>query len=175
MSGVQDMIYLFTGEGGGKTIAALGLALRSAGHKHKVVIIQFLKGRKDTGEYKAALRLKPYLKIFQFGSKKLIDLRRPTAKDTALARQGFELAKKTLKAKPKLLVLDEINLAIAAGMLPEKEVIAFLRRIPKSIDVVLTGRHASQKLYCVADGVSVVKKVKHVFDRGIPARKGIEY
>jgi cob(I)alamin adenosyltransferase len=169
------MIYLFTGEGGGKTIAALGLALRSVGHKHKVVVIQFLKGRKDTGEVKAAKRLGPYLKVCQFGRKELIDLRRPRPIDVALARKGFEYAKKAVKSRPKLLILDEINLVLAAGMIPEKEVIAFLRKIPKSIDVVLTGRHASTRLYRIADGVSVVKKVKHVFDRGIPARKGIEY
>lgn len=169
------MIYLFTGEGGGKTIAALGLALRSVGQERRVMVIQFLKGRKDTGEYKIAKRLKPYLKIYQFGRKEFVDLRNPTKKDKLLAKQGFEFAKQSLKLKPQLLILDEINLAIAAGMLSEKEVIAFLRKIPKRIDVVLTGRHASTRLYRVADGVSVIKKVKHVFDRGIPARRGIEY
>ena len=169
------MIYLFTGEGGGKTIAALGLALRSVGHKHKVVVIQFLKGRKDTGEVKAAKRLGPYLKVYQFGTEKMVNLRKPSLKDIALAQKGWAFARKALRLRPKLLVLDEINLAMAAGMIPEKEVTAFLRQIPKSIDVVLTGRHASTRLYRLADGVSVVKKVKHVFDRGIPARKGIEY
>lgn len=169
------MIYLFTGEGGGKTIAALGLALRSVGHKRKVIIIQFLKGRKDTGEFKIARKLKPYLRLYQFGRKEFVNLRKPSKVDRDLTRRGFEFAKKCLKARPDLLILDEINLAIAAGMLLEKEVIAFLRRIPKRIDVVLTGRHASTRLYRIADGVSVVKKVKHVFDRGVPARKGIEY
>lgn len=169
------MIYLFTGEGGGKTIAALGLALRSVGHRHRVIIIQFLKGRKDTGEFLAAKRLSPYLKIFQFGTDKLVNLRKPAAGDIALAKKGFTFAKKIIKTRPRLLVLDEINLAVAAGMVPEKEVIAFLKKVPKSIDVVLTGRHASSRLYRVADGVSVVKKVKHVFDRGIAAREGIEF
>jgi cob(I)alamin adenosyltransferase len=169
------MIYLFTGEGGGKTIAALGLALRSVGQRRKVVIIQFLKGRRDTGEYKAAKRLSPYLKIYQFGTDKMVNLRHPSPNDIELAKRGFEFAKKALRTKPKLLVLDEINLVMAAGMVPEKEVIAFLRRIPKTTDVVLTGRHASTRLYRLADGVSVIKKVKHVFDRGVPAKKGIEY
>jgi cob(I)alamin adenosyltransferase len=169
------MIYLFTGEGGGKTIAALGLALRSVGHGHKVIVVQFLKGRRDTGEFKAARRLAPYLKIRQFGTTKLVDLKKPSRADSALARAGFAFARQALRSKPKLLILDEINLALAAGMLPEREVLAWLRRIPKSVDVVLTGRHASTRLYRVADGVSVVKKVKHVFDRGVPARKGIEY
>ncbi len=169
------MIYLFTGEGGGKTIAALGLALRAVGQKRKVVVIQFLKGRKDTGEYKAAQKLKPYLKIFQFGREGFVDLRQPGEEDIRLAREGFAYARRILKTRPHLLILDEINLVLAAGMLPEKEVAAFLRRVPKSIDVVLTGRHASRRLYRIADGVSVIKKVKHVFDRGVPARKGIEF
>lgn len=169
------MIYLFTGEGGGKTIAALGLALRSVGHKHKVVVIQFLKGRRDTGEVKAARRLRPYLQIYPFGRKEFIDLRRPEPEDISLAQKGWAFAKKALRSKPKLLILDELNLAVAAGMVPEKEVIAFLNKVPGSVDVVLTGRHASSRLYRIADGVSVMKKVKHVFDRGVPARKGIEY
>lgn len=169
------MIYLFTGEGGGKTIAALGLALRSIGHKHKVVIIQFMKGRKDVGEYKAAKKFTPYLKVYQFGKKGFVNPRKPSPEDKKLAQEGFEFAKKILKQKPKLLILDEINLAIAFGLLDLKEVMKFLRRVPKRTDVVLTGRRASTKLYKLADGVSVVKKVKHVFDKGVPARKGIEY
>ncbi|MDD5593582.1 MAG: cob(I)yrinic acid a,c-diamide adenosyltransferase [Candidatus Margulisbacteria bacterium] len=169
------MIYLFTGEGGGKTIAALGLALRSVGQKHKVIIVQFLKGRRDTGEFKIAKRLSPYFKVFQFGRKELVNLRKPSPIDIALAQKGFDFARRAVKMKPKLLILDEINLALAAKLLPEKEVVDFLRSLPKSIDVVLTGRHASSRLYRLADGVSVVKKVKHVFDRGIKARKGIEY
>jgi len=169
------MIYLFTGEGGGKTIAALGLALRSVGQKRKVVLIQFLKGRKDTGEFKIAQKLKPYLKVFQFGRPGFVNLRDPDEADKALARKGFEFARRAVRSKPDLLILDELNLAMAAKMVPEKDVIAFLKKVPKSVDVVLTGRHASTRLYKIADGVSVVKKVKHVFDRGIQARKGIEY
>lgn len=169
------MIYLFTGEGGGKTIAALGLALRSIGHKHRVVIIQFMKGRKDVGEYKAARRLKPYLKVYQFGGRGFVDPHNPSKDDKARARRGFEFARKVLKQKPDLLILDEINLAIAFGLLEVKEVVKYLKTVPRSLDVVLTGRRASTRLYKLADGVSVVKKVKHVFDRGVPARKGIEY
>ncbi len=137
------MIYLFTGEGGGKTIAALGLALRSIGHKHKVVIIQFMKGRKDVGEYKAAKKLAPYLKVYQFGKKGFVNPRKPSLEDKKLAQEGFEFAKKILKQKPDLLILDEINLAIAFGLLDLKEVMRFLRRVPKRTDVVLTGRRAS--------------------------------
>ena len=168
------MIYLFTGEGGGKTVAALGLALRSVGHRRKVVVVQFMKGRKDVGEFKAARRLSPYLKVHQFGRKGFVDPRRPSQEDRELARRGFEFAQKAIK-KADLLILDEINLALAFGLLSLKEVVAFLRKVPRSKDVVLTGRRASSRLYRLADGVSVVKKVKHVFDKGVVARKGIEY
>jgi len=169
------MIYLFTGEGGGKTIAALGLALRSIGHKRRVVVVQFMKGRKDVGEYKVAKRLSPYLKVYQFGHKGFVDPRHPSENDRELARKGFDFVKKIVKKRPNLLILDEINLAISFGLLDLKEVIRFLKKIPRRMDVVLTGRRASAQLYKLADGVSVVKKVKHVFDKGIPARKGIEY
>ena len=169
------MIYLFTGEGGGKTIAALGLALRSVGHRRKVVIIQFMKGRKDVGEVKAAKKLAPYLKVYQFGRKQFIDFKNPAQQDLDLARKGFEFAKKMAKARIDLLILDEINLAIAGGLISQKEVLVFLKDTPKSLDIVLTGRRASKALYKIADGVSVVKKVKHVFDKGVPARKGIEF
>lgn len=169
------MIYLFTGEGGGKTIAALGLALRSIGHKHKVVMVQFMKGRKDVGEYKAARRFAPYLKVYQFGRKGFVNPKNPSPEDRVLAQRGLDFARKMLKKKPDLLILDEINLAISFGLLDLKEVISFLRKVPRAMDVVLTGRRASKRLYRLADGVSVIKKVKHVFDKGVPARKGIEY
>ena len=140
-----------------------------------MIIIQFLKGRKDIGEYLIAQKLKPYFKIFQFGRKEFVNLKKPDPLDVALAKKGLAFARRCLREKPKLLILDEVNLAIAAKLLPENEVIAFLKKIPKTIDVVLTGRHASRRLYRIADGISVVKKVKHVYDRGVAAREGIEF
>jgi cob(I)alamin adenosyltransferase len=134
-----------------------------------------MKGRKDVGEYKAAKRFSPYFKVYQFGRKGFVDPKDPSPADRALAAKGFEFAKKVLKNKPNLLILDEINLAISFGLLELEDVIKFLKRIPASVDVVLTGRRASKKLYRIADGVSIVEKVKHVFDKGVPARKGIEY
>ena len=133
-----------------------------------------MKGRKDTGEYKAAKRLSPWLKLYQFGRKGFVNLRHPADEDKKLAKAGFEFAKKILKKKPNLLILDEINLAIAIKLLDLREVLDFLKGIPKTTDVVLTGRGASRKLYKIANGVSVIKKVKHVFDKGISARKGID-
>ena len=98
------MIYLFTGNGEGKTVAALGLALRSVGHKHKVVFIQFMKRRRDIGEYRAVKRLSPWLKLHQFGRKEFVNLKSPAEEDKKLAEAGFEFAKKVLKRKPDLLI-----------------------------------------------------------------------
>lgn len=164
------MIYVFTGNGGGKTIAALGLALRARGQGKKVEVIQFLKGRKDTGEYKIAKRIG--YKIAQFGRKELIDLKHPQPIDYALALKGFKQAQ---RSRAELLVLDEINLAAAAGLLDEKEVLKWLKNITPRRDVVLTGQNAPESFIKLADGVSEIVKVKHVFDRGIKAKKGIEY
>lgn len=164
------MIYVFYGKGGGKTIAALGLALRARGQGKKVVVVQFLKGKKDTGEFKIAKKLG--YRIFQFGRPQLVDLNNPQPIDFKLALQGWEKAK---HAKADLLILDEINLAVCAGLVPEKEVLVFLRRVPKGRDVVLTGRNAPDSFIKIADGVSEIVKIKHVFDRGIPAKRGIEY
>jgi cob(I)alamin adenosyltransferase len=164
------VIYVFYGKGGGKTIAALGLALRARGQGKKVVVVQFLKGQRDTGEFKISRRLG--YQIFQYGRPQLVDLHHPQPLDYKLALMGWEKAK---KAKAELLILDEINLAVCAGLVPEKEVLAFLRKNPKGRDIVLTGRNAPDSFIKIADGVSEIVKIKHVFDRGVPAKRGIEY
>ena len=167
------MIYIFYGTGGGKTLAALGLALRARGQNHRVAIIQFMKNFKDTGEFKIAKKIG--YKIFQFGRPELIDINCPEPEDYNLALRGLEKAKEELKKKPHLLVLDELCLACAIGLLKEKEVLSFLKKVPKSTDVALTGRFAPESFLRIADGVSEIVKIKHVFDKGVKAKKGIEY
>jgi len=116
-------IYLYTGTGGGKTTNALGLALRSLGHNHKVVIIQFMKWWKKTGEYKIRKRLKGY-EIYQFGRKGWKELGKLDERDKFLAKRGLKFAKRIMKKKkPHLLVLDEINLAVYCKLLDVKEVL----------------------------------------------------
>lgn len=153
---------------------AIGLALRSIGHKHKVVIIQFLKWWKNIGEYKIRKKLHPYYEIYQFGRKGWVGLENLDERDKKLAKKGLEFAKKIVKEKkPNLLVLDEINLAVHCGLLNVDEVIEFLDKIPKKTDVVLTGRYASKKLMDRADFVNEIVDVKH--PEKIPTTKGIQY
>jgi cob(I)alamin adenosyltransferase len=169
------LLYLYTGEGGGKTTAALGLALRSVGHGHKVVIIQFMKGRKDVGEYKIARRLHPNYEIFQFGREEFIDLKNPSKEDRELAEKGLKFAGETLMTKPNLLVLDELNLAASVGLVNIKDVIKLLDEAPKDMVIAITGRHAPKELIDRADFVNEVKDIKHPLKKGIPAQEGIQY
>ena len=167
-------IYLYIGTGAGKTTNALGLALRSVGHKHKVIIIQFMKWWKNTGEFKIQKMLAPYYEIYQFGRKGWIGLSNLNDEDRKLAEKALKFAEKiTNEKKPSLLVLDEINLALYCQLLDVREVIDFLNRIPKNTDVVLTGRFAPQELIERADFVNEVKDVK--YPKNMVTTIGIQY
>jgi len=184
-------IYLYTGEGPGKTTNALGLALRCVGHKKKVIIIQFMKWWKNIGEYKVRNKLKPYYEIYQFGvpgwikldkSKKRvikvngIKLRVRSVKDLdkIKANEALEFARKIVKKKkPHLLVLDEINLAIHSGLLDVKKVLELLDEIPEETHVVLTGRYAPKELIERADFVNVINVVK--MPKKMVTTEGIQY
>lgn len=183
-------VYLWTGTGGGKTTNALGLALRSIGHGQKVVIIQFMKWWKKTGEYKIKNKLKPNYEIYQFGRPgwlKIDDqnhevkyqemsfkVRTIEEFDRELAKKGLELAKKIMKEKqPHLLVLDEINLAVHSNLLKVEEVLDFLKQIPKKTTVVLTGRYASEELMDRADFVNEINEVK--YPEKFVTTRGIQY
>lgn len=166
-------VYLYTGEGAGKTTNALGLALRSVGHGNKVVIVQFLKGRKDVGEFKIKERLRSEYEIQQFGTKEFVNPKSLRPVDYEEARKGFEYARSALRKKPNLLVLDEINLVLAGKLLKIDEVLDMLDDLPKETDVVLTGRYAPRELIDRADFVNIIVDVKHPSD--VITKKGIQY
>ncbi|MFH0832650.1 MAG: cob(I)yrinic acid a,c-diamide adenosyltransferase [Candidatus Aenigmatarchaeota archaeon] len=183
-------VYLYTGSGGGKTTNALGLALRSVGHKHKVVIIQFLKFWKNTGEWKIAKRMEPYYEIYQFGRQgwlkknhkrsvvykfgnKKFTVENVKELDKKLAEEGLNFAKKAIRKKPHLLVLDEINLVLHWKLLDINAVLELLNNLPDRTDVVLTGRHSPKELFNRADFVNEVIDRKH--PESIPMTKGIQY
>ncbi len=167
-------VYLYVGTGGGKTANALGLALRSVGHNKRVVIIQFLKWKKDIGEMLVRERLRPYYEIYQFGREAWLgekdakeefggakfNVERIKNEDKRLAKNGLEFAAKVLKEKPHLLVLDEINLAVQWGLLELKDVLKLLENVPTETTVVMTGRLAPKELIDRADFVNVVQQVK---------------
>jgi cob(I)alamin adenosyltransferase len=170
----KNNIYLWTGEGAGKTTSALGVALRCIGHKQKVIVVQFMKGRKDIGEYKIMKKLKPYYEIHQFGKKGFIKpITKPTKKDKELAQKGIEFARKAAKKKPRLLVLDEINLACASSLVKTEDVIDLVKHCSRYTIVYLTGRKAPPALKKIAGFVNEIKLLKS--PKKYPLRKGIEY
>lgn len=173
---MKDMgyIYLYTGTGAGKTANALGLALRSIGHKHKVIMVQFLKWWKNTGEYKVQKQLAPYYEIYQFGRKGWVGLSNLGDEDRELAKKALKFAETIVnQKKPHLLILDEVNLALYCQLLDTREVITFLDRMPNETDVVLTGRYAPKELIERADFVNEIKDIK--YPREIVTTKGIQY
>lgn len=170
------LIHVYTGTGKGKTTASLGLMLRALGHDFKVLMIQFMKGQKDIGEIKAQKKFKG-LEVIQFGEDALVDLNEPSASDIYLANQALDFARKramTMSARPDVMVLDEINIAIRFGLIPIEEVLDFLDNKPANMEVLLTGRYAHPKIMERADLVTEMKEVKHYFKKGFQARKGIE-
>lgn len=172
---VNGMVYVYTGEGEGKTTNALGLALRAVGHGYRVIIIQFMKGRKYIGEYKIKDRLAPEYEIHQFGREEFIDFKNPVPLDYELAEKGLEFAKEALRRKPRVLVLDEINLAAHFGIVKTIDILKLLENIPEETTVILTGRRAPDELIERADLVTEMKFIKHPFEKKVLAREGLEY
>ncbi|MEM1520985.1 MAG: cob(I)yrinic acid a,c-diamide adenosyltransferase [Candidatus Korarchaeum sp.] len=170
----MGMIHLYTGEGKGKTTAAFGLALRNVGWGGRVLVIQFLKGIRS-GELNAVEKL-PNLEVKQYGTGRFIIGESADDRDLELAREGLEEAREALSSgKYTLVVLDEVNVAVHLGLLEEREVIEAIKGKNPSTEVVLTGRYAPKSFHDLADYVTEFVKVKHPYDKGIGARRGIEY
>ncbi len=162
------MIIVYTGNGKGKTTAAIGAGIRAIGHGKKVVMIEFMKGQK-TGELNVNL---PNFKVYQFGTKDFVV--EPTEKDKEMAREGLKFAEKIIEnEQPFLLILDEINVAVKFGLIDPKEVIELLKKVKNH--VILTGRYAPKEFIEIADLVTEMKEVKHPFKEGKPAVEGIDF
>ena len=171
----KGLIQVYTGDGKGKTTCALGLALRAVGQGFKVYIVQFMKGR-QTGESCAVARLAPEATLHYFGRPGLVNLRAPDPEDLALVREGWTLARRVLaEGEHDLVILDEINLALTFGLIPLEEALEALRRRPPWVEVVLTGRQAPPELVELADLVTEMRPVKHYYEVGVKARRGIEW
>lgn len=171
----RGYIQVYTGSGKGKTTAALGLALRAAGHKQRVYIGQFLKGQMY-GELLSAKQLSPYIIIEQFGRTGFIHVTKdPDKEDIQKAKKGL---KKCLEAmlslKYRIVILDEINVAVYFNLLKEKDVLEFLSQKPEEVEVILTGRYAPATFIKRADLVTEMKEKKHYYKKGVRAREGIE-
>ena len=169
----RGYVQVYTGDGKGKTTAALGLALRAAGYGMHIYIGQFMKGQ-HYGEL-AALREHPSITIEQYGDVRCIHREEVTPDHVTQAQQGLEQARTAmLSGQYDVIVLDEVNVAIWFGVLAVEEILAFLDQKPDHVEVILTGRRAPQSLIERADLVTEMREVKHYYQQGVAARKGIE-
>ena len=173
----KGFIQVYTGDGKGKTTAALGLALRAAGRGLRTYFGQFLKGR-TTGEALAAAKLAPLLVIETFGRKGFVivtDGDGPADEDVALAMRGLARCREAmLSGRYDIVVLDEVCVAVALKLLPEAAVLEFIDTKPPAVEVILTGRRATPALLARADLVTEMMERKHYFAKGVRARDGIE-
>lgn len=202
----RGQIHVYTGDGKGKTTAAMGLALRAIGQGLRVFIIQFMKGGAYTGEFISAKNFIPCLEILQFGRPCLKEQKQLKLKNLNLDSFSFDFIREEIECKDcrycflndeiqkdyvekafqkayevinqgqhQLIILDEINPALSYGFLEIERVIALVQNRPKNIEIVLTGRDAHPELVKIADLVTEMKMIKHYYNEGTPARKGIEY
>ena len=170
----QGLVQIYTGEGKGKTTAALGLALRALGRNLKVYMLQFLKGE-DTGELHAGRLFGDNFVIEQTGLKGFIHRGKIDPADAHRARVALQAAKKILSGgKYDLVILDEINVALYFELISVHEVVQVLAARAPHVEVVLTGRYAPPELVEMADLVTEMQNIKHYYQAGVSAREGIE-
>ncbi len=172
------LVHIYTGEGKGKTTAAVGLGLRACGSGLKVLLVQFLKSA-ATGELEAIKRLEPDFKVIRgFTCKKFSwDMTGEELEHTAReAAEMFEQAKAVVQTgQYELVILDEILGTVSLNFLPLETVLDFVKNKPEKVELVMTGRNAHKAFVEAADYVSEIKAVKHPYEKGMAARKGIEY
>ena len=173
-------IQVYTGDGKGKTTASLWLVMRALGRCWKVLIIMFTKGGDNYGELVSFRNLSPQiaqnLTIIQAGLDRIVYSDNKNKKDEEEIKKGWEIAKKAINNDEyNLIILDEANIAIDLGFIDVDEVVDVLKNKPEEMEIVLTGRNANKKVVDIAHLVSEIKPIKHYWDTGIAARKGIEY
>ena len=171
----KGLVQIFTGDGKGKTTAALGTILRAAGHGLKIFIVFFMKGDYAYGEYNSLSRL-PDVEMASFGFRKFTDPANIKPEEKEQAKAALETARKAvISGNYDLVVLDEVNVALGFNLIELDDVIRLIKDKPSHVELILTGRRADSRLIEMADLVTEMVKVKHPFDKGIKARKGIEY
>ena len=173
-------IQVYTGNGKGKTTASLGLAMRALGRGWKVLIVMFTKGGNDYGELISFAQLcndlKDNVKIVQAGLDRVVYSSNLTDADKEQVQKGWDIAKDAINSQEyQLIILDEANIAIDLGLIDLDEMTNVLKNKPEDLEIVLTGRNAKQEILGIAHLVSEITPIKHYWDKGIQARKGIEF
>ncbi|MDP2953615.1 MAG: cob(I)yrinic acid a,c-diamide adenosyltransferase [Chloroflexota bacterium] len=171
----RGLVEVFTGNGKGKTSAALGVMLRAVGHGLRVFFVFFMKGEYPYGEREAMACL-PNLTFARFGQLEFCDPREVKEAEKAEARRALQAAREAmLSGQYDLVVLDEMNVATSWKLVDEEEVVKLIQDTPEKVNLILTGRYAPERFLELADLVTEMKEIKHPFKKGIKARRGIDY
>ncbi|MDO8568250.1 MAG: cob(I)yrinic acid a,c-diamide adenosyltransferase [Dehalococcoidales bacterium] len=171
----KRLVQVFTGDGKGKTSAALGEVVRAAGQGLRAYVVFFMKGDYPYGEFKTLPTL-PNVEIAKFGFNCRTDPKDLKPEEIEQARQALGAAREAmLSGKYDMVVLDEVNVAAAWKLVEAKEVVNLIKEKPSNVELILTGRYADAGIIEQADLVTEMVKIKHPYDRGVLARKGIEY
>jgi len=174
MSLKKGYVHVYTGPGKGKTTAALGLGLRAAGADLKVHMIQFMKGRRYS-ELDAIEKI-PNFTVSQHGRDEFVSKENPEQIDIDLAQKGFAKAQEIIKnGKYDMVILDEINVAIDYNLVPLDDLLKLIEEKPEKLELILTGRYAHPELVKIANLVTEMLEIKHPYQNGVLARKGVDY
>jgi len=174
----DGLIIVYTGKGKGKTTAALGIALRAVGYGKKICMIQFIKGSWHYGEMDSSKRLEPEFEMVAIGKGfvGIIDDKTPKIEHEKIAKEAIKISiEKVQSGNYDIVILDEINYAINLNLVEIEDVLDLIKSKPPGVDLVLTGNYAKDEIIGLADLVTEMKEIKHPFQRGIKAKKGIDF
>ncbi|MDH3276813.1 MAG: cob(I)yrinic acid a,c-diamide adenosyltransferase [Nitrosopumilus sp.] len=174
----SGLIIVYTGNGKGKTTAALGIALRAVGYDKKICMIQFIKGSWHYGEMSSSKRLEPEFEMVAIGKGfvGIIDDKSPKEEHKRIADEAIKISiNKIQSGNYDIIILDEVNYAINLGLVKLEDVLNLIKSKPSTLDLVLTGNHAKDEIIEIADLVTEMKEVKHPYRQGKKAKKGIDF
>ena len=174
----DGLVIVYTGNGKGKTTAALGLALRAIGYEHKVCMLQFIKGSWHYGEMDSSKKLEPNFELIAIGKGfvGILDDNSPREEHEKYAAEALRICRERIfSEKYNVVILDEVNYAINLGLIDVQEIIKLIKEKPSNLDLVLTGRDVKEEIVELADLVTEMKEIKHPFKSGIKAKKGIDF
>ena len=174
----KGLVIVYTGNGKGKTTAALGMALRAIGYDHKVCMLQFIKGSWHYGEMDSSKKLEPNFELIAVGKGfvGILDDNSPREEHEKYAAEAVRICReKIFSEKYDVIILDEVKYAITLGLIDVQEIIKIIKEKPSELDLVLTGRDVKEEIVELADLVTEMKEIKHPFKSGIKAKKGIDF
>jgi len=174
----DGLTIVYTGKGKGKTTAALGIALRAAGYEKKTCMIQFIKGSWHYGEMDSSKKLEPEFEMVAIGKGfvGIIDDNSPKEDHEQVAKEAIKISNERIQSgNYDIVILDEINYAVNLNLISVEEVLNIVKTKPKGLDLILTGNYAKKEVIEIADLVTEMREIKHPFQKGIKAKKGIDF